>query len=122
MDKAERRARNREHKEMSRPIGVYLVRNIAARKSLVGSSADLPSMLNRQRFQLENGVHPDKELQSDWRELGADAFEFEILEELEPREEPTYDPTEDLATLKEMWIEELAKSGETLYRQTKRGT
>ncbi len=120
MDKSQRRELNREYKNTPRPAGIYRVRNTVAGKSLVGSTTDLPSMLNRQRFQLEAGGHPDKELQKDWAELGADAFEFEALDQLEPKEEPDYDPTDDLAALKEMWIEELTKSGETLYPRSKK--
>jgi len=121
MDRAERKSFNREYKNTPRPVGIYRVRNSVTGKSLVGSSTDLPGMLNRQRFQLENGLHPDRELQRDWNELGADAFEFETLDRLKPSEEPGYDPTEDLAALKDMWIEELTKSGDVLYQQSKRG-
>ena len=77
MNQIDRKARMREYKETPRPAGVYRVRNTATGKSLVGSTADLPGMLNRQRFQLEHGSHPDRELQRDWNELGPDAFEFE---------------------------------------------
>jgi hypothetical protein len=117
----DRKARIREYKETPRPAGVFRVRNTVTGKSLVGSTANLPGMLNRQRFQLENGLHPDKELQRDWKELGADAFEFEALDLLEPQDEPAYDPTEDLRVLKEMWLEKLTASGEPLYRQSGRG-
>jgi hypothetical protein len=79
-------------------------------------------MLNRQRFQLEHGSHPDRELQRDWDELGSDAFEFEALDRLKPRDEPAYDPTEDLRVLKEMWLEKIVAAGAPLYRQSRRGT
>jgi hypothetical protein len=118
----DRKARIREYKETPRPAGVYRVRNTATGKSLVGSTANLPGILNRQRFQLENGSHPDRELQRDLDELGSDAFEFEALDRLEPQDAPTYDPTEDLRVLKEMWLEKLTASGEPLYRQSRRGT
>jgi hypothetical protein len=118
----DRKARIREYKETPRPAGIYLVRNTATGKSLVGSTGDLPGMLNRQRFQLENGLHPDRELQKDWNDLGSDAFEFEVLDRLEPKDEPAHDPTEDLRVLKEMWLEKLTASGEPLYRQSGRGT
>ena len=121
MDKAERKEFSRQYKSRPRPAGIYRVRNTVTRKSLVGSSTDLPGMLNRQRFQLENGLHPDQELQSDWDELGAEAFEFEVLEQLKPSDEPGYDPSEDLAVLKQMWTEELSKAGEVLYRWSGRG-
>jgi hypothetical protein len=118
----DRKARIREYKEKPPPAGVYRVRNTATGKSLVGSTANLPGMLNRVRFQLEHGSHPDRELQSDWDELGSNAFEFEALDQLKPRDEPAYDPTGDLRVLKEMWLEKLMAAGEPLYRQSRRGT
>lgn len=120
MSTIDRKARIREYKDTPRPAGVFRVRNSAAGRSLIGSSTDLPGMLNRQRFQLENGSHPDRELQGDWNRLGPDAFEFEILDRLERSDTPDFDPAEDLAVLKNMWIEKLTASGETLYRQSKR--
>ena len=121
MSEIDRKARIREYKETPRPAGVYRVRNTATGKSLVGSSANLPGMLNRQRFQLESGLHPDRELQKDWNEIGSDMFEFEALDRLAPNNVPDHDPTEDLRVLKEMWIEKLTASGESLYAQSRRG-
>jgi hypothetical protein len=120
VSRIDRKARIREYKETPRPAGIYRVRNTATGKSLVGSSANLPGSLNRQRFDLENGSHLDKELQRDWDELGPDAFEIEELDRLEPRDGPAYDLTEDLVVLKEMWLEKLVASGDTLYPESRR--
>jgi len=79
---------------------------------------NLPGTLNRQRFQLAHGSHPDPELQSDWNELGPGAFEFEVLDELEQKEDSVSDLTGELAVLKTMWIEKLDASGEILYRRS----
>ena len=111
----------REYKQTAQPAGIYRVRNTASGRSLVGSSPNLPGMLNRQRFQLEHGSHPDRELQADWKALGAAAFAFEVLDRLEPKQEPDYDPADDLRALKEMWLEKLTAAGEPLYRQSMRG-
>lgn len=100
----DRKARIRQYKDTPRPAGIYRVRNTATGKSLVGSVADLPALLNRQRFQLEHGSHPDKELQGDWDKLGSDTFEFEVLARLEPRDESPDDPAEDLRVLLGMWL------------------
>ena len=116
MSRIDRKARIREFKESSPAAGVYRVRNTAAGKSLIGSTVNLPGMLNRQRFQLANGSHPDAELQADWKELGPSAFEFEVLDRLEPGNDPARDPAEDLSVLKAMWIERLTASGESLYK------
>ena len=121
MTQIDRKARIREYKETPRPAGMFRVRNTATGKSLVGSTPNLPGMLSRQRFQLENGSHPSGELQADWNALGPDAFEFEVLDRLKPSDEPDYDATEDLRVLKEMWIEKLRAFGEALYREAGRG-
>ncbi|HEY8532027.1 MAG TPA: GIY-YIG nuclease family protein [Limnochorda sp.] len=105
----------REYKNTPKPAGVFRVRNTAQNKSFIGTSTNLPAMLNRQRFQLETGAHPDRELQQDWNELGPDAFAFEILDQLEPSKEPDTDPTEDLRVLKALWVEKLTAAGEKLY-------
>lgn len=122
MSPIDRKARIREYKETPRLAGVYGVRNAVTGRSLVGSSANLPGILNRQRFQLECGLHPDRDLQKDWNMLGADAFTFETLDRLEPKEEPGYDAAEDLRVLREMWIEKLTAAGVSLYGQAIRGT
>ena len=119
MKDIDRKALIREYKETPRPAGVFRVRNAARGKSLVGSSPNLPAILNRQRFQLSNGLHPDQELQRDWNELGSEAFAFEVMDELKPKNEQDYDPTEDLAVLLEMWRERLVASGESLYGQAR---
>jgi hypothetical protein len=41
-------------------------------------------MLNRQRAQLSMGAHANRALQKDRDELGSEAFEFEVLDELTP--------------------------------------
>jgi len=111
----DRKARIREYKETPRPMGVYRVRNTVNGKSLIGSSVDLPAMLNRQRAQLTMGAHSNRALQHDWRDLGSEAFEFEILDTLKPRDQPDYDPTDDLRTLEKMWLEKLSPFGDRGY-------
>jgi hypothetical protein len=97
-------------------MGVYRVRNLRNGKSLVGSSLDVPAMLNRQRFQLESGFHPERTLLAEWRELGPDAFVFETLDTLAPPDEPGYDPAPDLKMLEQLWLEKLDRAGERGYR------
>lgn len=109
-----------EYKRTPRPAGVFRVRNAERGISLVGSSPDLPGMLNRQRFQLEMGSHPDKELQRDWNELGGDSFVIEVLDEIEPSDAPDYDPAEDLALLADLWLDKLTAAGEAFYPSVRR--
>jgi hypothetical protein len=105
----------RAYKETHRPIGVFRVLNTVNGKSLVGTSVDLPAMLNRQRAQLSMGGHVNQELQKDWNELGADAFTFEILDTLTVPEQTDYDPKADLQTLEQLWLEKLSPFDEKGY-------
>lgn len=113
---ADRRAKIREYKETPRPMGVFRVRNVAERRSLVGTSRDLPAILNRHSAQLRFGSHPVRALQADWGRLGAEGFTFEVLDTLDPAEDSAHDPKDDLATLEAMWRERLAAEGESFYR------
>jgi hypothetical protein len=105
----------REYKETARPMGVYRVFNKVNGKTLLGTSRDLPSRLNRHRAQLGFGGHPNRQLQSDWNASGSDAFVFEVLDTLSPNDEQNYDPTDDLRTLEELWAEKLESAGESRY-------
>ena len=121
MTEIDRKALIREYKQTPRPAGIFRIRNMAMRKSLVGTSLNLPGIINRHRFQLKSGLHPDLDLQRHWNELGAEQFTFEVLDELTPKKEQDYDPTDDLCALLEMWIEKLATSGESFYGMAAKG-
>ncbi len=111
----DRKALIREYKADRRPMGVFQVRNTLSGKVFLGSTVDLPSMLNRQRAQLQMGAHPNRPLQADWRAHGADAFAFEVLDTLTPSDEAGYDPAADLRTLEAMWLAKVAPFGERGY-------
>jgi hypothetical protein len=111
----DRKALIREYKANRRPMSAFQVRNTLSGKVFLGSSADLPSMLNRQRAQLQMGAHPNRPLQADWRAHGVAAFAFEVLDMLTPSDEAGYDPREDLRTLEAMWLAKVAPYGERGY-------
>jgi len=104
----DRKALIRAYKESCRPMGVFRVRNTVNGMSFVGSSTDLPGMLNRQRWQLGMGMHANWELQKAWNEVGPDGFVFEIVDTLAAPERPDYDPSEDLRALEELWLDRLS--------------
>lgn len=104
------------YKEKPPPMGVFAVRNRADGKVLVGTSLNLPGMLNRLRFELATGMHRTcPALQEDWNRHGADHFSFEILDVLPPTEEPRADPKEELRVLESLWLERLRSHGEAGY-------
>lgn len=56
-------------------------------------------------------------MQDDWDRDGEDLFVFEVLEEIEPPDDPGYDPKSDLATLEELWLEKLEPYEEKGYNR-----
>lgn len=114
----DRKSLIRQYKETRRPAGVFRVFNSVEGKSLVGSSTDLPSMLNRLKFQLTSRTTLMPELQRDWDRLGPDAFAFEVLDTLAPpADDRAWDQAADLEELERLWIEKLQPFGERGYNK-----
>jgi hypothetical protein len=109
----------REYKLNHRPMGVYQIRNVANEKVLIGAALDLPGVFNRHQFQLKMGNHPNRALQAEWNEFGAEGFAFEILDELTPKE--GRDSQEELAFLEELWLENTQPYGDRGYNEKKKG-
>ena len=117
----DKKALTREYKENALPMGVFQIRNTVNGKVLIGRSVNLPAILNRHRAELRLGGHRNRALQQDWNELGAEAFEFEILDTLPPSDRPAYDPADDLKALEALWLEKLTPFGERGYNDKPRG-
>jgi nitrate/nitrite-specific signal transduction histidine kinase len=109
-----------EYKLSHRPMGIFQIRNTANEKVFVDSSINVPGKMNRHKFQLNAGVHASKSLQTDWNELGETAFEFEVLEDVTPKEDPNYDYAVDLDFLEDLWLEKLEPYGDKGYNERKK--
>jgi len=106
---AQRRALIRHYKDNPPPMGVYAVRCDAAGLLCVNASMNLPGALNRERFQLRMGGHPDRRVQQAWRAHGEAGLRIEVLDTLKPRAGATdADYRAELAALCALWQEELA--------------
>jgi hypothetical protein len=113
----DRKAKIREYKDTPRPMGIYQIKNKANGKILIGSSVNLPAALNRCKAELEMGSYRNIVLQKEWKQFGPEMFEFKELELLEPADDPTYDPAEDLHVLEELWMEKLSQFGDQGYNK-----
>lgn len=107
----------RQYKGFTPRMGVFAVRHLPSGRTHLGWSRHLQGILNRHRFQLGTGAHPLKSLQADWLRDGADAFAFEILDELKghadrPDEAPG---DEELVELEALWRERLGLDAGTTY-------
>ena len=109
----------REYQQTPRPMGVFVIRNNLNDKVFVGSSLNLPGIINRHRFALERGLHANRRLQADWNEFGSDNFAFEIVDELSPGTDPQADHRKELAFLEDLWLERLQPYGERGYNEPK---
>lgn len=110
-----RKALKQAYQSMKRPMGVFRILNTRNGKSFVGSSVNLGAIFNRHRVQLRTSSHRNTLLAADWSRFGEQAFEFEVLETLDPLDAPDYDPAEDLAFLEQHWLEQLQPFGNNGY-------
>ena len=109
----------REYKATLRPLGVFLIRNTTNDKIFLAGGVDLNGLMNRHKYELSKGSHVNRQLQADWNELGSGKFEFEILEQLEPVRDSTFDSKKELDFMQRMWLERLSPFGDRGYNQPK---
>ena len=122
MDKKTRKDLKREYRQNHPAMGVYQIRNTKNDKVFIASTPNIPGAINGGKVQLNAGSHPNKKLQSEWREIGGESFSFEILDELTATEGPDHDYRADLAFLEEFWLEKSQPYGERGYNERKKGT
>ncbi len=113
----DRKAKIREYKETPRTMGVFQIKNKANGKVFIGSSVNMPAIMNRHRAELKFGSHRNSVLMQEWREYGAEMFEFTELEILDPEDTLVGDPAGDLRLLEELWIEKLSPFGDRGYNK-----
>ncbi len=68
---------------------MFAVLNAASGKRLMQATADIRGSKNRFEFSRATGGCAFKPLQEDYKKYGAEAFSFEIIEELEQKEGQT---------------------------------
>jgi len=106
-----------QYKQMKTEMGIMLVQNKINNKYILVTTQNLKGMINRIRFQLKSGGHPNKELQKEWNELGEDDFEIKILEILEyDKDELKTDYSEELNIMEIMWAEKLSEKNMEAYK------
>ena len=105
------------YKTTKKPMGVFLIRNTVSDKIFLASGLDLRGIMNRHKFQLSVGSHQNRSLQNDWNELGSTRFEFEILDQMEPTGEASFDSRRELTFMEQMWLEKLKPFGERGYNE-----
>jgi hypothetical protein len=115
----ENKRKKQEYKQTHKAMGVFLIRNIVTDKVFLAAGLDLEGVINRHKFQLTIGKHPNLGLQADWNILGSTNFSFEILDQMEPPGDPRLDRGEELAFMETMWLEKLKPFGDRGYNERK---
>ena len=115
---ARRAQLRREYKERTKQAGVFRVRNQTNGRVLLGSGLDLRAPLNRVAFELDMGIGQNADLKRDLATYGRSAFVIEVVELVEPGDDPGFDPKRELETLENKHIALL--DWETAYNKDSR--
>ena len=100
-----------EYKE--RPVigGVFALRNSRTGKQLLGATQDMAGRRNRFYFARQAGVADIPKIKEDWQKYGADSFSFEVIEELEKKQEQSAQAfAEDTRVLLAIWKEKFPET------------
>lgn len=115
MEKNKRKELIEEYKQIKTYMGVTQIKNKENGKIFIDSHPNLKNKWFTLKMQLDAGRFANAELQSDWKELGEDAFEFEVLEQKES-DEMTDIRWEQKKILKP-WLEKLQPYGDRGYNK-----
>jgi hypothetical protein len=119
MNRTDQKKLKRQYQQSPVPMGVFLIRNVVTDKVFIAAGLNLHGIINRHRFQLIAGSHPNKSLQKDWSELGSRNFAFEILEEFSPPDDIQIDKAKELTFMEDLWLEKLQPFDERGYNERK---
>ena len=110
----------RQYKQTVPQMGIFQIMNTMNGKLFIGKAKDVNGIINSNKFQLKIGRHFNKRLQEDYNAFGENGFDFKVLDCLKPREDPSFDYSEELQILEDMWLEKLRPFGEKGYNTEKK--
>ncbi|MEE8715504.1 MAG: GIY-YIG nuclease family protein [Coriobacteriales bacterium] len=87
MDARRRKQLIEQYKARQPEMGVMRVRCIPTGDVFMGPTRNVVAGINGLRAELEGGGHPNRRLQGIWNEHGAEAFEMDIVETLDRRDD-----------------------------------
>lgn len=95
-----------------RIMGVYTIRNTVTGQVYVGSSSDTAKRWQRHRNCLARGAHENAALGRDWREHGAEAFTFAVIDVIADAADAG-----PLIEAEQRWIDRYQGEGVPLYNR-----
>jgi hypothetical protein len=115
MDKQRRKELAEQYKQISVYMGIIKITNIVNGKIFIISYSNLKNRWLTLRGQLDMGRFANFELQKDWKDMGEDAFTYEVIDQKEVKEE--MDVQWELKLLENIWLEKLQPYGEKGYNK-----
>ncbi|MDR0671758.1 MAG: GIY-YIG nuclease family protein [Oscillospiraceae bacterium] len=118
MNRTERKQIIDQYKQQKVSMGIYQLRNRENGKLFIESVNNLKSRELTLRMMLDDGRHPNRLLQDDWRKYGSGVFAYSVLEEVEV--EPDVSPTDkkrQLDEMKALWLDEKKPFDEAGYNK-----
>jgi hypothetical protein len=115
MDKKKRKELQEEYKQIKIYMGVIQITNKTSGKIYVDSYPNLKNKWVTLQGQLDLGRFANSQLQKDWKELGAETFTYEVLEEKEA--EGVIDVRWELKQMQKRWMEKLQPYGDRGYNK-----
>lgn len=118
MDKSKRKELLEEFKQIKTYMGIIQITNKVNGKIFVDSYPNLKNKWMTIKMQLDMGRFANLELQKDWKELGAEAFTYEVLEE--QKTDDVTDMKWELKMMEKPWLEKLQPYGDRGYNKPPR--
>jgi hypothetical protein len=115
MDMNKRKELLEEYKQIKTYMGVAQIKNQVNGKIFIDSYPNLKNKWLTLQMQLDMGRFANAELQKDWKELGADAFTYEVLEQKDI--DKVTDIRWERKQILKPWLEKLQPFGDRGYNK-----
>lgn len=115
MDKNKRKELQEKYKQLKTYMGIIQITNKANGKIFVASYPNLKNKWLTLQSQLDMGRFANLQLQKDWKEVGAEVFTFEVLEQKEA--DDVADIRWALKQMEKPWLEKLQPYGDKGYNR-----
>lgn len=109
-----------DYKYAVSPMGVFAFKNTENGKVLLGSSLNIKNKDVRMKLMLKNGTFFNSSFQEDWNKFGEDTFKYEILEQLEVKDDANYNYADDLEILEMLWLDKFQPLSENCYNKNEK--
>ncbi|MCH5584924.1 GIY-YIG nuclease family protein [Shimazuella sp. AN120528] len=113
MDSDKRKELKEQYKQIKTYMGVIQITNKNNEKIFINSYPNLKNKWMTIQWQLDMGKFANAALQKDWKELGSEAFQYEVLEQKDA--EKVLDKRWELKKLKRKWLDKLQPYGQKGY-------